>query len=458
MMKKISRWSVVLLTYSLFTQVSAKKYDTLPLPLRMTVNTLTLEKAVILAHKHRPNLEGLKYAIQASTYEAKQELSPYFPQIGITSIIQQSKGEKSPNTSIEFGARQLIYQFGGPVDRYHVARKRTDVVQFLTESEKQSVRHEVEIAFLQAWLLQQQLTAIKSLYASTTEVFKRAEHQNKLDLLDKKDWLKNNADYADDIATIGVYDNDTVIAERTLEYLLGQRVSISLNQERFESEQKESQNAPTQLMWNPEDNIKAHPFNHYYELALKNRPDYASNKKLIEIAHDSIGIIRKTNLPVVSMFAKTAHFHESITFDPQAGFSKTPRGFHQVGAQIDWNIFDGALTHFRASKAEADKVKSILDAEQTRQKIKIDVETAFYNLSKSLTQLRAREVRLAQAKNDFVLAQQNFSIGNISQVDLSAAKTMWEQEHLKWLSQKSEAAQRHSDLLFACGYPAELTL
>lgn len=453
MIKKILSWSIVILTSTSCVHASAKVHTT---PLTLSLTSLTIDQAVALALKHRPNLEGLKYAIQSSKWEARQELAAYFPQVGLTSITQQSKREKSPNTGTELAARQLVFQFGGPIDRYKVGQKKTTVVALLTESEKQNVRHEVEVAFLQAWLLQHQQTAIKSLQHSTTEIFNRAEHQNKLDLLDKKDWLKSNADYADDIATIGVYDNDTVIAERKLEFLLGERIAIFLNQGRIENHNQEMQ--PTRLTWNADEEIKLLSLREYYNLALKSRPDLAGSKKQIEIAHDTVNIIRQTNLPLLSIFGKTGHSHQPLSFDPEVGFLRNPRGYHQVGAQLDWNIFDGGLTHFRASKAQADKVKSILDSEQVRQKVKIEVEEAFYTMNKSLTLLKAREVRLAQAKNDLVLAQQNFSIGIISKVELSAAQTMWEQEYLKWLAQKSDAAQRYSDLLFACGYPAVLTL
>jgi outer membrane protein TolC len=454
MIKKISRWSIVLLTCCLLSQTSAKKIAPSPLPLKMSVNLLTLNRAVALAYKHRPNLEGLKSAIQASKWEAKEALSGCLPHFSLSHQIIQSTDDKSPHSNTTFNARQLVYKFGGPLDLYNVGRKQTQVVEFLSDGEKYKVRHEVELAFLDAWLLQQQQEFIRSLQNSTKEVFKKAEHQHTVQLLDKKDWLKSSADYAQDIATIGSYDHDTVIAEKTLEFLMGQRIRVLVNAARSESETAPENLPITHLDWNAEEAINCLPIEHYYQQALKNRPDLQANKKQIEIEHERAAITRKSNLPSLELFGQVAHVYQRPTspFNDVRSFS----GFHSFGAVVNWNIFDGALTHFTASKFDATKVQAILNTEQTRQQIRLDIEQAYYNFNKLLVQLQAREIRLAQVKNDLALAKQNLEIGNISKVELSTALTAWEQEHLAWLAQRVSAEKSYRDLLFACGYPADL--
>lgn len=452
MIKKISHWSMLIAMCCLSRQASSKKLEVLPLPLKMTVYSLTMDRAVVLAHKHRPNLESLKYAIKASQYQAKEFLSGNLPHLTLTHQLDQAKGDKSPHSNTTFAARQLVYKFGGPLDLYNLSRKETQVVEFLSDGEKQKVQNEVELSFLDAWFLQQEQEFIKSLYVSTQETFKKAEHQFNVQLLDKKDWLKSSADYAQDVATIGNYDNDTVIAERKLEFLLGQRVSISLNTARYESDSEKQ--SLTQLHWSPEASINILSLDHYYNQAIKNRPDLAINKKQIEIEHDKVGIARKQNLPWLEVSAQSSHLYHRVA--PSGDILRNPSGYHQVSANINWNIFDGALSHFRASKFEATKIKAILETEQTRQKIRIDIEETYYTLSKALVQLQAREIRLAQVKNDLALAKQNLEIGNTSKVELSTALTAWEQEHLAWLSQRVSAEKSYRDLLFACGYPSDL--
>lgn len=455
MIKKISRWSIVILTCCLLSQASAKKLEQLSLPLKMTVNSLTLDRAVILAYKHRPNLEGLKSAIQASKWEAKEALSGYLPQCSLSHQLIQATGDKSPHSNTTFNARQLVYKFGGPLDLYNVGRKQTQVVEFLTDAEKYKVRHEVELAFLDTWLLQQQQEFITSLQNSSKEVFKKAEHQHNVQLLDKKDWLKSSADYAQDMATIGSYDHDTIIAERTLEFLMGQRVRVLISTPPGESQTTTDNLAITHLNWNADESIKCLPIEHYYQQALKNRPDLQANKKQIEIEHGRAAIVRKSNLPSLEMFGQVGHIYQRPTspFNDVRSFSN----FHSVGAVINWNIFDGALTHFTASKFDATKVQAILNTEQTKQQIRLDIEQAYYTFNKLLVQLQAREIRLAQVKNDLALAKQNLEIGNISKVELSTTLTAWEQEHLAWLAQRVGVEKSYRDLLFACGYPSDLT-
>ncbi len=444
-------WSIIILTCTMQSAFSGALPPTLPL--KMDLSTLTMDKAVMLAYKHRPNLEALKSAIQASKWEAKEALSGYLPHFSLSNQLRQGSGDKSPHSNTIFEAHQLVYKFGGPWDIYEVGRKRTQVVEFISDGEKLKVRHETEQAFLDAWLLQQQQEFIKSLSSSTKEVFNKAEHQHTIQLLDRKDWLKSSADYAQDIATIGSYDHDTIIAEKTLEFLMGQRIRVALNSSRHESD---TQTPVTFLHWNSEETITSLPVEQYYRLALTNRPDLQANKKQIEIENSRAAIARKSNLPAFEVFGQAGHSYQSV--DTSIGdFRAIPSGFHAVGAVLSWNIFDGALAHFTASKFEANKVKAILETEQTRQQIRLDIERSYYTFNKLLIQLQAREVRLAQVKNDLALAKQNLEIGNISKVELSLALTAWEQEYLNWLGQKIATAKSHSDLLFACGYPSDLT-
>jgi len=447
-------WSIIILACS-FESAFSKALPPTTLPLKMELSTLTIDKAVALAYKHRPNLEGLRFAIQASKWEAKEVLSAYLPHFSLSHQLQQDNGDKSPHSNTIFDARQLVYKFGGPLDLYAVSRKRTQVVEYISDGEKLKVRHETELAFLDSWLLQQQQKFIRSLGSSTKEIFKKAEHQHTVQLLDKKDWLRNSADYAQDIATIGSYDHDTVIAEKTLEFLMGQRIRVALNPERYESDVQTPDLPVTLLYWNSEAPITCLPIQTYYQLALNNRPDLQANKKKIEIEHGKAAIARKSNLPFIEIFARAGHSYQSI--DTSIGdFKVIPSGFHSVGAVLGWNIFDGGLAHFASSKFEAAKVKAILDTEQTRQQIRLDIEQAYYTFNKLLIQLQAREIRLTQAKNDLVLAEQQFALGIISKVELSASQTVWEQEHLNWLGQKIATAKSHSDLLFACGYPEHI--
>ncbi len=443
--------SIILINilFCLYGVIIPQMITFMPLPLKMVVNNLTIKKAIAIAHKHRPSLESFAFAIQASEYQAKEALSGYFPQISMQHHTQQSKGDKSPhsNTSIKFN--QLVYKFGGPLDLFNVGKKETKIVELLTESEKQKIQIEVERTFLDAWLLQQQEKSIKSLHESSNAAYKKAEHQFKIDLLDKKDWLKNSADYAQSLATIDNYNDDAKIIERKLEFLLGERINVSII-----NHNSNEHSDTVFLEWSVHEKIPNRQLKEYIEMALENRPDFAINKKQIEIEQDRSAIARRQSLPWMEVFGQAAHIYQ-----PKDVFNNpiAPRGFHQIGISINWNVFDGALSYFQASKFEASKVRALLEAEQTRQKISVEVEEAFYFLNKAETLLKAKDLRLIQLKNDLALARQNLEIGMISSVEFVAAQTAWEQENIAWLRQRVETEKSYRNLLFTCGYPEKIT-
>ncbi len=441
------RMSLLLLVAVACAGVSNAKHQK---PVKMTLQptrptTLSISSAISLAHKHRPDLCALQHAIQERKMEARALLSEYYPQVGLESRYVQSRGEKNPSGTTVLEARQLIYQFGGPLEKYRQAKKVTRVQEFISDAERNQIQHEVEQAFLQSWLLQRQEESIKKLYNSTREVFAKATHENELKLLNKSDWLKSASDHAAELSQVDTYQDSMIIAERKLEFLLGQSLELTLVENKISSPER------TTLEWNEHQTIELAPRETYYQAAIKHRLDLKIGDKNIEIARDGAKIACQANMPTTFAFANVSHLH-----NPSVEGVPGMNGFHQVGIGVRWNIFDGALTHFKTGKAEASKMRAILEKDSVIQKIRFEVEAAYRELSKSVTTLKAKDIELIKTKNDLELSEQRFAIGDISKVELSTAKTAWEQAYLSWRRAKIDAALRKSDLLFACGYPPSL--
>ncbi len=98
-------------------------------------------------------------------------------------------------------------------------------------------------------------------------------------------------------------------------------------------------------------------------------------------------------------------------------------------------------------------LKETLNMEQTKQQIKFEVEQAYYALIQSQNNLKSKKFDLDRAKNELTLQKQQLEIGNISQIEMDAAQTDWENAYYSWLDIKIDVEIKKTDLLFVCNYP-----
>ena len=279
--------------------------------------------------------------------------------------------------------------------------------------------------------------------------FQQARHQNELDLLDRKDWLSSVSTRAGESASILNYSEDVIIAQRKLEYLLGQPFNLGLEilLENATTDKSKHSQLDLTLVWNEEIPELVKPLESYQEIALKIRPDFKASKKTISIYQDAVKIADRANLPVLS-------FNATSGFDSRNNVHY--EGYHSFGFALSMPLFDGMLQHYESNKAQAYVVKSMLDNQDLDNKIKTEVNDAYRNLTKSLSSLKAKKVTYLQAKNYFELQQQRYEIGDISKVDFEGAKTDWENSQLTYMKAQAEAKLNERKLNYACGYPEKL--
>ena len=449
-------FSALLFCFITGVSLDAKKHDTLPRPHKKkheekTV-TLTMQEAVEIAFNNKPNLQAYKHAVEESKMRGKQVWSAYFPQVNISSNFQEYRHQKHLKNTTSISAQQLVFDFAGPIEQYKKAKKATHIVELMSEQDKKFVRHEVEKSFLECWQFQQQYRAIKSLQKSSTTTFKKAAHENKLQLLDKSEWLKQNSIHAVNLATIQNYLDDMELTQKKLEFFLGQPINLQIFSPHH-SHEKKSSSLPVKLVWDEKPRFEAKHLDYYQSLALKNRDELKITSARVNIAKDDIRIASRSNLPTVNVFAN-------------AGYSETPtifsskiidHGWHAFGATVNWNIFDGFLNGYKSNEAHAAMLKEMLTNQQNAQTIKFDVEKSYYAFSKAIATLRAQKTVFGQTKNDFKLKQQEFKIGTIAKVEFEQAKTIWENARINWLNAKIDAAIKERTLAFSCGYPKALS-
>lgn len=416
--------------------------------------------AVKQALTHRPDLEALRYAIQANKSLAKVEMAGYYPQINLSSDISQQTNQTSLGSNTSVTVNQLVYSFAGPQQRYQLAKNVTAISELDKVSQSNLIRVETEKAFLQTWLVQEQQQTIDAQKKSAKTTFEKQKHKNKLDQLDKDAWLASNEDYAASTLETDQYEDNLQIAYKRLEFFMGQSLSLL-------SEDDENVST-TELTWQYKKKYSLKPLATYQHYALTSRPEIPQGLKRMAIQDWNVKLARGQRLPVI-----TANAEAGCTVTPANTLTVTPTpvpevvipnswnepqvdGFWSIGVSFRWNLFDGLVTQYQEQSAQASKTREMLDREQTILRVKQEVAENYFGLTKALKQLKAQNANYLRSQNNFKLMEQKLALGKISQSDFDKAQTIWQQAKLDWLARNITVAQAECELKYACGYHEDL--
>ena len=247
-----------------------------------------MQEAVQMGYEFRPSLKALQFSTQANQYVEKQAFAGYRPQVSLNHYSFFAKGATDIQNQITLRGSQLIYSFANPNDQFKIAKKGTQASKFEEKSHKNLIRNQVENAFLLSFLEQEKQNSIDSLGKSSKENIKSAKHKNKLNLLDKNEWLIEEANYAKDESFVKFYVDEKNIAQKELERLTGTTI--------FNETDKVT------LKWDPKTKrIKLKELDNYIAVSLKNRPELKSIQSLIEKEHLDTRYYKNTYLPLKSL-------------------------------------------------------------------------------------------------------------------------------------------------------------
>lgn len=398
---------------------------------------LTMQEAVQMGYEFRPSLKALQFSTQANQYVEKQALAGYRPQVSLNNYSFFAKGTTDLQNQITLKGSQLIYSFANPIDQFKIAKKGTQASRFEEKSHKNLIRNQVENAFLLSFLEQEKQTSIDSLDKSSKENIKSAKHQNKLNLLNKNEWLTEEANYAKDESFVKFYIDEKNIAQKELERLTGTTIFDQTNK--------------VALKWNDNTKkIRLKKLDNYIAISLKNRPELKAIQSLIEKEHLDTRYYKNTYLPSIGIQGEISR--ASTIGSTQGAIIRPNNVTSNIGVGLTWDLFDGAARFQKSNEAHAKKLKIMMEKESTIKQIKLDVQTSYYELSKAKKEQSAKFIEYKQARNEFLLRKQEFEIGNISQVTFSNAKTLWETKQFEWLSTKINTAIRQNNLNFSCSY------
>jgi outer membrane protein TolC len=120
--------------------------------------------------------------------------------------------------------------------------------------------------------------------------------------------------------------------------------------------------------------------------------------------------------PQVDLFA---NYSISDFFNQDDRFSDN----YTFGARVSWTLFEGGAAQARARQRELDTEIAARNFEDTRNTVRLGVESAYYNLQANQTNIGTARLAVTQAQEALDLAILRFNAGVGTQLDILNAQS-----------------------------------
>ena len=384
---------------------------------------LTLEEAVHTARQSQPQLREARANTDAAVARADEARAPLLPQLnGTAQYLRTNSRIATGATTTATGApvttaigttgtfdfhnnwngnlalTQLIYDFGGTIDRWKAAKAQADA-QRSTElatilASDFTVRSTFFLTRADKALLQvaQDTLDQQIKHRQQTEGFVRAGTQPEIALATAK---TNEANARVQLITA---QNNYETAKLTLNQAMGVAGSTD-----YDVEDK-----PFPLI-----DVEDGELETLLVEATKARPEVASIQELINVNQLTIGSVKGNYLPAISGTANLGENGTSLD-----GLSTSIN----FGIGLSWNLFSGGLTTAQLHEAQANLGNVLAQLDLEKLQIRVDVNAALLAVRAAKSSLSATAEALENAKLQLKLAEQRYQVGVGSSIELTDAQ------------------------------------
>ena len=392
---------------------------TRPLSLADALNTALEQNATILeaqndlAASHGVVVQTRAVALphlQATSqykYTNPSDIEPISAQVGPNETFSLATPDQNWNADIQIvqdiymGGRLIAaFRAADATEKQALANYQTSVADTLLN---------VRLAYYDVLLAAQEITVHEASVKLLEKELDDQQHRLNAGTVPKFNVLRADVAVANERPNLIQARNNYRIAKNNLSNLLG----YNLPHEIWE-------NIPLDLT----DDFDANPYPinlpDAIQQALNRRTELLALRKDVELQQLNIINAKSGYKPTVSVFAgydwHNAQYTPPVTLDHEFD------GWN-AGAQISWDIFDGALTFgkVKQAKAQFDKSKTVLD-DQARQ-IELQVRTAYSDFIQARETLDSQITVQEEADEALREARQRAEAGTGTQLDVLDAET-----------------------------------
>ena len=412
-----------------------------PLSLADALNTALAQNAAIL--KAQNDLEaahGLVVQTRAVALPQVQATGQYkrtdreaiegFPVPGIPLQPDQNwnAGIQIVQTIYEGGKLRAAIQAADATKQQALAQYQTSVADTLLA---------VRLAYYDTLLAAQQITVHEASVILLQKELEDQQHRLDAGTVPKFNVLRAEVAVANERPNLIHAKNDYRIAKNNLANLLGYNLPRDLWED---------------IPFNLTDSLDTAPYAvnlpDAIQQALARRTELTAARKTIELQQLNIVSAKSGYKPTVQLFAGYNWFNAQFT--PPVDLNHDINGWN-AGAQMNWAIFDGLLTHGKVMQAKALYEKSKTDlADQSRQ-IELAVRTAYSDFIEARETLESQSKVQEQADEALREANARADAGTGTQLDVLDAETSLTQARTTQITAQHDYAAARARLERAIG-------
>jgi outer membrane protein TolC len=298
---------------------------------------------------------------------------------------------------------QSVYEGGRIKSGVRTARLTKEQSQARYRAALADALLQVRTAYFDALLAEAQLHVIESSAELLRKQEEDARHRFEAGLVQKLDVLRAGVELANTAPKLARARHQLRLAQMRLANLTGLALPAD---------------AWSQPPFKLADPLHAEPLNLNISAAItrafENRPEIEIQRKLVALQKERLVQARSGFKPSVQAFTGYGAFNDDLDRDLRGWF---------IGAQVNWDLFDGLKTQGRIREAEAELGKAELAAEDLARNVELEVRTAWSRYLEAQEILDSHKKVVEQAEEAWRLANSRFAAGEIAQLDLLTAQT-----------------------------------
>ncbi len=409
-----------------------------------------------LAFNERARTDGDPATEPISLGEFRQRQGEGFQQAGISVGPNENPFGVPNQFQTGLSVTQTLYN-GSAFAAIKGARSLREINEAALTQQEQGLVHRVRQLYYGALLAERQAGVARASVGRTQATADETARRVSAGTLPKFERLTAEVEVANLETQLLTAENQAALARDQLLFTLGLPVGrpIAL---------RGDLDVPTNAL------VETVSFEDAVAVALERRPELEQARLAVKLREVDRNIARSGYFPTVNAFANLAYLgnvpdnRDVVTqgADPSDPFGVTveERGFFDdaywnpsvaVGAQLQWNLFDGFQTTRRVQQRQIAIEQAEVQFEQAAQSVVLEVEAALRNLASSRQRIAAQGENVGRAETAYAFAETRLEGGVSTQIDVRLASQQLDQARLGYLQAVYDYLTARSDLQRAVG-------
>jgi outer membrane protein TolC len=208
--------------------------------------------------------------------------------------------------------------------------------------------------------------------------------------------------------------------------------------------------ATDHLKYDVSGELKVEPDHYEYasslDAAMKNRPELLTTRKQAQIQEAQLTIDRAGYFPSLDVFGGYDYIGSR-----SGEFGDSNDGYI-MGVEGKWNLFDGLETKGKMDQTRARLRSALLDADDTRRQIQLEVRRAYSSLMEAREFLESQKKNTESATESLRLANARFGAGAGTQLDILTSQVALTQARTNELQGRYDYMIAVAELERAAGF------